>query len=85
MAGAGHRKAGRSTDLFAAGHQDGPRSPPGIPSTAASDGGLLRSVAVELTPDEVGNVGATDGGPFLRYFGNPVGLFRFLSSRGGAE
>ena len=23
MAGAGHRKAGRSTDLFAAGHQDG--------------------------------------------------------------
>jgi hypothetical protein len=40
MTGAGHRKAGRSTDLLGNCHRDEPGAPPRIPPTAATDRGF---------------------------------------------
>ena len=45
MACAGDRRAGRPAGLFGNRHGDQPRAPPGVPPAAASNRGLLRSIA----------------------------------------
>ena len=65
MACAGDRRAGRSADLFGDRHRDRPRASPGVPPAAASDRGLLRSIA-DRARDRYRHPGSYDAQPSRR-------------------